>query len=120
MQVSQLIEFGTKLCRQIVGTPMGTNCAPLEADLFLTATKEIPCIFLTMTIKLILSMSLIRRHDTLMTYPYLEGMVNQFHPHELKLNTANPKPPFWINFFLLQINLFLLSFMINAMTLVLI
>ena len=57
---------------------------------------------------------------TLMTYPYIEGMVNQFHPHELKLNTANPKPPFWINFFLLQINLFLLSFMINAMTLVLI
>ena len=29
------IRFGTKLFRQIVGIPMGTNCAPLVADLFL-------------------------------------------------------------------------------------
>ena len=29
------IRFGTKLYRQIVGFPMGTNCAPLVADLFL-------------------------------------------------------------------------------------
>ena len=29
------IRFGTKLYRQIVGIPMGTNCAPLVTDLFL-------------------------------------------------------------------------------------
>ena len=29
------IQFGSKLYRQIVGFPMGTNCAPLVADLFL-------------------------------------------------------------------------------------
>ena len=29
------IRFGTKLFRQIVGIPMGTNCAPLVTDLFL-------------------------------------------------------------------------------------
>ena len=29
------IRFGTNLYRQIVGIPMGTNCAPLVADLFL-------------------------------------------------------------------------------------
>ena len=29
------IRSGTKLYRQIVGIPMGTNCAPLVADLFL-------------------------------------------------------------------------------------
>ena len=29
------ITFGTKLYRQIIGIPMGTNCAPLVADLFL-------------------------------------------------------------------------------------
>ena len=29
------IRFGSKLYRQIVGIPMGTNCAPLAADLFL-------------------------------------------------------------------------------------
>ena len=29
------ISFGSKLYRQIVGIPMGTNCPPLVADLFL-------------------------------------------------------------------------------------
>ena len=29
------IRFGTKLCEQEVGIPMGTSCAPLVADLFL-------------------------------------------------------------------------------------
>ena len=29
------IRFGSKLYKQIVGIPMGTNCAPLVADLFL-------------------------------------------------------------------------------------
>ena len=29
------IRFGSKLYRQIVGIPMGTNCVPLVADLFL-------------------------------------------------------------------------------------
>ena len=29
------IQFSTKLYRQVVGIPMGTNCAPLVADLFL-------------------------------------------------------------------------------------
>ena len=29
------IRFGTKLYSQVVGIPMGTNCAPLVADLFL-------------------------------------------------------------------------------------
>ena len=29
------IRFGSKLYRRIVGIPMGTNCAPLLADLFL-------------------------------------------------------------------------------------
>ena len=30
-----LIRFGTKLYRQVVGIPLGTNCAPVVADLFL-------------------------------------------------------------------------------------
>ena len=29
------VRFGGQLFRQIVGIPMGTNCAPLLADLFL-------------------------------------------------------------------------------------
>ena len=33
------IRFGTKLCKQTIGIPMGTNCAPLVADVFVM--KEI-------------------------------------------------------------------------------
>ena len=32
---NSFIQFGTKLYRQVVGIPMGTNCAPRYADLFL-------------------------------------------------------------------------------------
>ena len=32
--------FGTKLYRQIAGIPVGTNCAPLAADLFLFCYKR--------------------------------------------------------------------------------
>ena len=35
------IQFGTKLNRQIVGIPMGTNCAPLVADLFLFCYERV-------------------------------------------------------------------------------
>ena len=34
------IRFGTKLYRQTIGIPMGTNCAPLVADLFLFLLRE--------------------------------------------------------------------------------
>ena len=34
------IRFGTKLFRQIVGIPMGTNCAPLVADCSCFVMKE--------------------------------------------------------------------------------
>ena len=34
------IRFEVKLYRQIVEIPMGTNCAPLVADLFYTVTRD--------------------------------------------------------------------------------
>ena len=34
------IRFGSKLYRQIVGVPMGINCAPLVADLFLVCYER--------------------------------------------------------------------------------
>ena len=34
------IRFGSKLYRQIVGIPMGTNCAPLVADLFFCYERD--------------------------------------------------------------------------------
>ena len=33
------IQFGTRLFRQVVRIPMGTNCAPLAADLFLLVMR---------------------------------------------------------------------------------
>ena len=35
------IRFGTELYKQIVSILMGTTCAPLVADLFYIATKDI-------------------------------------------------------------------------------
>ena len=37
------IRFGSKLYRQIVGIPMGTNCAPLVDDLFCSVMRETSC-----------------------------------------------------------------------------
>ena len=37
------IRFGSKLYRQIVGIPMGTNCAPLVADFFCFVMRETLC-----------------------------------------------------------------------------
>ena len=45
------IIFGTKLYRQFVLIPMSANCAPLIADVFYTATKEISWILFTMKIE---------------------------------------------------------------------
>ena len=37
------IRVGLKISRQIVGIPMGTNCAPLVADLFLFCCESCVC-----------------------------------------------------------------------------
>ena len=55
--------------------------------------------------------------------PYFEGMVNQIYSPQLQLNkasTTDTKAPILYFIFLLQTDLFLLKFMINAMTLILI
>ena len=55
--------------------------------------------------------------------PYFEGMVNHIYTPELQLNKANnsdTEAPFLIYIFLMQMDLFLLKFMISAMTLILI
>ena len=48
------IRFGSILYRQIVGIPMGTNCAPLVADLFLFCYEREFCFFCQTIIKQIL------------------------------------------------------------------
>ena len=88
------IRLGTKLYRQIVGIPMGTNCAPLVADLFLFCyerdfMKDHSSDNQTDVIKAFNSTS--RYLDDLLNIdnPYLEGMFNQIYPSELQLNKAN-------------------------------
>ena len=48
------IRFGSNLYRQIVGIPMGTNCAPLVADLFLFCYERDFMLSLSDNTKLIL------------------------------------------------------------------
>ena len=88
------IRFGTKLYRQIVGIPMGTNCAPLVVDLFLfcyerdfmTSLSDVKQAEIIEAFK-----STSRYLDDLLNIdnPYFEGMVNRIYPPELQLNKAN-------------------------------
>ena len=73
---------------------MGTNCAPLVADLFLFCyDRDLCCLCLTI-IKLILLKLLTQPpdiYDDLLNIdnPYFEQMVGQIYPIELQLNKAN-------------------------------
>ena len=81
------IRFGTKLYRQIVCIPMGTNCAPLVTDLFLFCyERDVKQAEIIEAFK-----STSRYLDDLLNIdnPYFEGMVNRIYPPELLLNKAN-------------------------------
>ena len=122
------IKFGNTLNRQIFGIPIGINCAPLVADLFLFCYKKD---FMTSLsddnqadiIQAFKSISRDLDHLLNIDNPYFEGMVNQIYPLELELNKANTSDtdaPFWIYIYLLLMILSPPKFMINAMTLILI
>ena len=83
------IRFGSKLYRQIVGIPMGTNCALLVADLFLFCYERDFMLSLSDIIEAFNSTS--RYLDDLLNIdnPYFEQMVGQIYPTELQLNKAN-------------------------------
>ena len=82
------------LYRQIVGIPMGTNCAPLVADLFLFCYERDFMKYLSSDNQadVIMAFNSTSRYlDDLLNIgnPYFEGMVNQIYPPELQLNKAN-------------------------------
>ena len=88
------IRFGTKLYRQIVGIPMGTNCAPLVADLFLYCYERdfMDSLNHDNQADVIEAFNSTSRYlDDLLNIdnPYFEGMVNQIYPPEFQLNKAN-------------------------------
>ena len=84
-----IIRFGSKLYRQIVSIPMGTNCAPLVAVLCLLCYERDFMLSLsdnnqTDIIEAFNSTS--RYLDDLLIYidnPYFEQMVGQIYPTEL-------------------------------------
>ena len=88
------IRFGTKLYRQVVGIPMGTNCAPLVADLFLFCYER----DFMMSLSDDKQADFIDAFNTTSRYlddilninnVYFENMVSQIYPSELQLNKAN-------------------------------
>ena len=96
------VGFGTKLYRQIVGIPMGTNCAPLVADLFLfccggdfmTSLSDVKQAEIIEAFK-----STSRCLDDLLNVdnPYFEGVVGRVCPPGLRLSradTAGAEAPF--------------------------
>ena len=85
------LRFGSKLCRQIVGIPIGTNCAPLVAVLFLFCYESLSQSDNNQTDIIEAFNSTIRYLDDLFNidYPYFEQMVGQIYPTELQLNKAN-------------------------------
>ena len=88
------IRFGSKLYRQIVGIPMGTNCAPLVADLFLFCYEKDFMLSLSDNNQadIIEAFNSTSRYlDDLLNIdnPYFEQMVGQIYPTELQFNKAN-------------------------------
>ena len=88
------IRFGSKLDRQIVGIPMGTNCVPLVADLFLFCYERDLMLSLSEdnqsgVIEAFNSTS--RYLDDLLNIDnnFFDSMVNRIYPSELQLNKAN-------------------------------
>ena len=96
------IRFGTELYRQIINIPMGTNCAPFVADLFLFYYERDFMILLSdvKQAEILESVKSTSRYlDDLLNIdnPYFEGMINRIYPSELQLNkakTSDTEAPF--------------------------
>ena len=88
------IRFGYKLYRQVVGIPMGTNCAPLVANLFLFCYER----DFMMSLSGDKQADIIDAFNTSSRYlddisninnVYFDNIVSQIYPSELHLNKAN-------------------------------
>ena len=84
------IRFGIKLFRQIVGIPMGTNCVPLVADLFLFCYER----------EFIMSLSVENQSEIIEVFSstsrYFEDLLNidnTYFDGFISQNYAPPPPP---------------------------
>ena len=97
------IRFGSSLYRQIVGIPMGTNCAPLVADLSLLCYERDFMLSPSdnnqaNVVEAFNSTSRYLDDLHITDYPYFAQMVIQICPTELKLKMPVlqiQKPLFW-------------------------
>ena len=86
------IRFGTKLYRQTIGIPMGTNCAPLVADFFFVMREISWSLSHENQADIIEAFNSTSRYlDDLLNIDniYFDQMVDRIYPTELKLNRAN-------------------------------
>ena len=83
------IRFGTKLYRQIVGIPMGTNYAPLVADLFLYCYERDFMDSLNHDNQADAIEALNSTSRYLDEHLNIDNMVKHIYPPELQLNKAN-------------------------------
>ena len=88
------IPLGTKLFRQVVGIPMGTNCAPLVADLFLFCYERdfMKSLSDDKQADIIDAFNTTSRYldDILnINYVYFDPLVGQIYHSELQLNKAS-------------------------------
>ena len=86
------IRFDSKLYRQIVGIPMGTNCVPLVADLFFYERDFMLSLSDNNPTNIIEAFNSTSRYlDDLLNIdnPYFEQMVGLIYPTELQLNKAH-------------------------------
>ena len=96
------IRFGTKLYRQIIGIPMGFDCAPLVADLFLFCYERdfMKSLSPENQAGIIEAFNSTSRYlDDLLNIDNInsEQMVNRIYPAELQLNKTNfSDTEFWI------------------------
>jgi len=89
------LKFGssTERVKQIIGVPMGTNCAPLTADLFLYCYESEFMLELSKTkqVDLIHCFNLISRYiDDILNLdnPLFEQYIHKIYPKELVLNRS--------------------------------
>ena len=120
---NMFIRFGTKLYRQTIGIPMGTNCAPLVADLFLFCYERdfMKSLSRENQADIIEAFNSTSRYlDDLLNIDniYFDKMVDRIYPTELQLNRANSSFWSWIYVYLMV--QFPPKFMINGTILILI
>ena len=77
----------------MVGIPMGTNCAPLVADLFCSVMRQTSCCLFQMIQPKVIEAfnSTFQYLDGLMSIDntFFDSIVNHIYPSELQLNKAN-------------------------------